>query len=333
MLLDFIIRIFAPRNNNLKVNNMFNVIRTVLDQPLRAAVSLAATLILASCSTNPENTEDLAPVSVQVAFDGFNVSTSPLSRAESTEIPTEINRIALKVFNGDGTEVSSIAQKQGDDGFGTVSLTLVPGSYNFVCVMNQAKAIGNTPLENVAAATITSTTEATIPGTLGHDTYCCTQSVTITQTSNSISLNMGSRVNARFVLKVTDKVPAAVKTLAIIINPDAAAPTDGCLSINPSTGRATAATKYLGTKNITAAPNEAQMDIYIPETSFITKVRIEARDNVTPTPNILYDHTIENVPFASNQRTNATGRLFDSTASCSFTFSTDTWTDSPLISF
>lgn len=308
---------------------MSNVKLSVLRQLLMAVVTLAATLLVVSCSTHyNNNAEDLTPVNIQVSFEGFDLSTSPMTRAgeqTTTTIPDGINRLALKVFNGEGTAVSTITQKKEETGFGTVSLTLIPGEYTFVCILNEATGFGSTPLADVAPATITSATLATIPGTVAHETYCCVQTLMITSSTTSLSFNMGSRINARFSLTINDDAPSNVKTLAVIINPVAPRTEGGCLSINPTTGRATSEILFMGTKSVSGHITDTFLDIYVPETNgatFTTSVRLEGRDDATPDPNILYTRTIANVPFASNQNTHAQGSLFTpSDFSITFSFS------------
>lgn len=247
-------------------------------------------------------------------------------------IPDNINRLAIKVFNADGVEAATLSQKATDADFGSISLTLAPGTYTFVCVLNEAKAASDEALAAIAPATITSPTEATIPGYVVRDTYRCSKQVLVTSTTQSVTLNMGSRINARFLLTITDAAPAEVTKLVISINPDAPQPTGGCLSINPSTGRATSATLYSGNKSVSGSITDTQIDLYLPATEsdapFTTSVKLEGRNS---SGTALYTRTITGVQFLPNNVTHATGRLFDPlNTSATFTFGTTDWSTTTL---
>lgn len=317
----------------------------------RSIFVIALTCLLASCSTHYSSIEDLAPVDVQIAFSGFDISNSVMTRTgeTTTTIPTGINRLALKVFNTQGAEVASITQKgeapseavtTGVASLGSsptfcgVSFRLVPGDYTFVCILNEAQAENSEALAAIAPATISSSTVATIPGTDVHDTYCCSQSVTIAQSTTSVNLTMGSRVNARFTLNVTDtQIPAEVKCVAFTISPEASDPTES-IELNPSTGFSTSSFKVSKSQVIengaSTVPN-LTVDLYLPASSYTTDIRIEARDAATSgNPISAYTRTLSNVPFSKNKHITATGHLFDPTSSFTFTFVTDPWTETEL---
>ena len=292
--------------------------------------------VLASCSSQAD--ELLIPNSslltqITVSFSGFNITTTPMTRAGEDAIPDNINRLALKVFDANGAEAAAIAQKASEPGFGTVSLTLAPGTYTFVCVLNEAAAANADALAAIAPATITSATVATIPGYVARDTYCCSQQVEVTSSTQSVTLNMGSRINARFKLSITDAAPATVASVRITISPDGATYSGNCLGINPTTGRALVNTKYLGEKPVSAGPvTDTQIDLYIPATDaeapFTTSIRLEGRNAAKAT---LYTRTLTGVQFSSNSITHATGRLFDPTsASAAFSFGTTDWTTNDI---
>lgn len=293
----------------------------------RVLLFVICTFSVASCSPNGAESEIVEPHTVSVSFSGFGISSVPMTKATDV-IPDNLNRLALKVFDSDGGEVYSVQQKKTDTGFGTVSITLAPGAYTFVCVMNEAVAADEASLANISAANIVSQTEARIPGRSAHDAFTCVKTETVTASTTSVSINMGSRINARFRLKVTDAAPDAVKAVRFTISPNASSPSTDYLTINPTTGRATSEVKYIAQKgNITNTVPEFEIDLYIPSNPYTTTVKLEGRDNT----NALYERTVTGVRFVPNNITIATGRLFDPlSVTGSFTFTNADWTTSDI---
>lgn len=295
---------------------------------MKSQFLLSALLLLASCTQQEESfiLNPSSPHQITVSFSGFNITTSPLTRATET-LPDNINRLSLKVFNADGDAVATVQQKRGEEGFGTASLTLAQGSYTFVCVLHEAKAGNATALAAIEAATINSATEAILPGIAARDTYCCTQSVQVTGSTTDITLAMGTRINARFKLTVTDQAPTTVRKVRIYINPEATDPT-GSITLNPSTGLVATPLRFYGTKQLeTTTVPDIEIDTYLPTVPYLTTVLLEGRNDANTT--VLYTRTIDNVTFNPNQLTHATGRLFAPLTS-TFSFTTTTWTTSDI---
>lgn len=308
---------------------------------LLSAAVFAGFTLFTSCYPQVAGIADTMPTTIQVSPTDFDISVHGITRATTQDIPSNLNRCAIKVFNEAGEEVASFSQTaenlsqavctghaamSEDTSFGKLQLTLVPGIYTFVCVMNEAKASSAEALAAIAPATITSATVATIPGTAARDTYCCAQQLLITNGTTSVSLPMGDRINSRFKLSVSDAVPAEVSTLAIIISPQADAPS-GSLSINPTTGFATSSLRYMGAKSVSGSVPDSQIDLYLPESPFSTTVRLEGRNS---SGTALYTRTL-NVQFEPNQVNHATGRLFDSAQTRNgFTFAGNDWTTTSI---
>lgn len=282
---------------------------------------LAGILLLGSCSADNDLTGDIDPVHISVSFSGFNITTSPMTRGQEGDgtLPEHLNRCALKVFDADGTMVKSFSQKrestqgsQGEPSFGSASFNLAPGTYTFVGVLNEAKGATTEALAAIEPATIISSTEASLPGNYVFDTYCCSKTVTIDATTRSVTLDMGSRINSRFKLTITDVPPEAVSKVQVVIAPESSAPT-GSISFNPSTGLATTQQYYRATRDIsnhTAATSDIVFDILPSANPLTTGVLLNALDDATPTPNKLYYRELTAVVFIPNRITHATGKLF-----------------------
>lgn len=286
---------------------------------------------IVSCAPSGAENEIVEPHTISVSFSGFGISSVPMTRATDV-IPENLNRLALKVFDTEGGVVQTIQQKKADTGFGTVQLTLAPGTYTFVCVLNEAVAADVAALADIAAANIVSSTEARIPGWFAHDAFTCVKTVDITSSTTSVSIDMGNRINARFRLKVTDTAPDAVKAVRFTISPNASSPSTDYLTINPTTGRATSEVKYIAQKaNITNTVPEFEIDLYIPSNPFTTEVKLEGRDASSSNSKVLYTRTVTGVQFVPNNITIATGKLFDpATVAGSFTFTNADWTTSDV---
>lgn len=279
-------------------------------------IFLAIIFMMVSCSAHHEINVDITPVEINVSVDGFDITSSSMTRAGESSIPENLNRCALTVFNTNGEVVTTISQKLGESSFGTATLTLEPGDYTFVCILNDSKSTG------AAAATITSPTSATIPGFMAHDTYCCSQSVTITSNTTDVTLDMGTRCNSRFKLIITDAVPAGVSKIRLTIMPDGTE-SGASIAINPSTGLTPSPLMFYGNKPLTTTTvPEIQMDVLLPENPYSTSVVIEGRN---ADDEVLYSRTIDNVEFAPNKMITATGCLFGT--STSFSFSTTDWSE------
>lgn len=305
---------------------------------------LLSMILLSSCFSANDIVEEVKPVNVQVKCSGFEVKMSALTRATSTQIPDNVNRCAISVFNSEGVAVASFVQKKETPAeavltggaslgtttaFGSSVFTLAPGDYTFVCILNEAVASDATAQLAIAPATISTKDIATIPGVAVHDTYCCSQAVSIKSTTKSVSLSMGSRINSRFTLTVSDNVPAGVRYVRLAITPDGKSSYTNH-EINPSTGLETSPINIHGLKEVTAgsAVPEVSMDLYITEKPFNTRVSIEGLD---ASKKSLYTRTIENVPFNQNNITHATGSLFDPiSCSDSFTFNSTDWTSTSV---
>lgn len=282
---------------------------------------LAGILLLGSCSADNDLTGDIDPVHISVSFSGFNITTSPMTRGQEGDgtLPEHLNRCALKVFDADGTMVKSFSQKretvsgsQDEPHFGSASFTLNPGTYTFVGVLNEAKAATTEALAAIEPATITSSTLASLPSNYVFDTYCCSQTVTIDATTRSVTLDMGSRINSRFQLSITDVPPADVSKVRVVVAPDSPA-TPSSISFNPTTKLATTQYRYTATRDITdhtAATSDIVFDILPSANPLTTNVRLYAQDDATPTPKTLYYRELPAVGFIPNRITHATGKLF-----------------------
>lgn len=285
---------------------------------------LALALLLSSChdsfSENQTNEpEQLHDVTVSLA--GINISKESYTRA-SDKSATEagVKRIALSVFDLNGTLITSVTQDQHADAanFGQpMTFRLPVGSYKFVAVAHGASSA------SIPVATINSVTEySRSTERVSNPTYSTVQDVTVSgNTTQSVIINMGTRKNASFGAWFTDANPSDVKKIQLIVAPESAAYTD--LKVNPSTGYAASQWKYTKTYDMVAEniPGTRNGIFNVPLMLTATTQTLDVTINaLSETDEVLYTRTLPNVTFQQGHRVLAKGTFFSPEATGSFTF-------------
>lgn len=298
-------------------------------------VALLTTVLLTffiSCTPSSDNIlapEDIAQsqklydVSLTFSSSDFTITTRDIfTRAVTSEFPDHLNRLSLKVFDADGGVVATLSQKREslaeNETFGTFALKLPAGDYTFVAVLHE---LPSNKLE-LASASITSPTEATLPSSRIYDTYCCVQTATITTTSDqSLTLALGTRINAQFRLETLDAVPADVSSIYVIVNPDATKVPDQP-TFNPTTGLASGGWQY--GVNLTATsgqPFDRSFSVLQDADPQITTVELRPV-NTSGQYATQFQRTLESVSFQRNYQTHALGYLFGQEFTTNFTLDT-----------
>ena len=298
-------------------------------------VALLTTVLLTfftSCTSSSDNVlapEDIAPsqklydVSLTFSSSDFTFRTRDITtRAVTSEIPDHLNRLSLKVFDADGGVVTTLSQKReslaDNETFGTLALKLPAGDYTFVAVLHE---LPSNKLE-LSSASITSPTEATLPSSRIYDTYCCVQPTTITSSADqSLTLALGTRINAQFRLETLDAVPDDISSIYVIVNPDAAKVPDQP-TFNPTTGLASGSWQY--GVNLTATsglPFDRSFSVLQNADPQITTG--ELRPVTTSSQYATqYQRTLESVTLQRNYQTHAVGYLFGQEITTNFTLDT-----------
>lgn len=298
-------------------------------------VALLTTILLTffiSCTPSSDNIlglEDIAQskklydVSLTFSSSDFTISTHDLStRAVTSAIPDHLNRMSLKVFDADGGVVATLSQKREslaeNESFGSLTLKLPVGDYTFVAVLHE---LPSNKLE-LASATIISPTEATLPSSRIYDTYCGVQSATITTSADqSLTLALGTRINAQFRLETLDAVPADISSIYVIVNPDAAKVPDQP-TFNPTTGLASGSWQY--GVNLTATSGQAfdrSFSVLQDADPQITTVELRPV-NTSGQYATQYQRTLDAVTLQRNYQTHALGYLFGQEITPGFTLDT-----------
>lgn len=262
-------------------------------------------------------TPELYDVSLTFSSADFTITCQEIdTRAASTEIPEALNRLTCSVFDAQGEKVATLSQKREalDDGetFGSLSFLLPMGTYTFAAVLHEVEDT------NLAPATITSPTVATLPNNSIQDTYCCVKSQEVSA-NTSITLELGTRINAKFQLETLDEVPAGVTSIAIYVNTSSSTVLPTQPTINPTTGLATTSWKYV--KNLTATSGQKfnrTFSILLSEDPASVGVWLVPQ----PTSATYPSRTLSEVNFQRNHKTHAKGNLFQPATAASFTIDT-----------
>ena len=280
-------------------------------------------------TTLVENNEGYAPVTVHVS--NFSITTEEMSSPESTRRAavdpanySPVGAMTLAFYDADGTEVYKTTQLKSTTptGFGTFTANLQVGTYTMVA-LGYAYTDGD-------VFTLTSPTVAAFTTERPRETFCATQSVTVTSASPldlSVTLN---RICSRLTIKSTDNRPAGIGSIRTTY-------AKGDKAFNPTTGLALSDAGFTLTNTPSATVGST---ITVSSYPFLTSaddeeeeidITIEVLDNNNA---VLFTHTIENVPFKRNRKTTLQGNLFTAgTSSAAFQLETSWLTDPDPIDF
>lgn len=282
---------------------------------------------LTSCSNNDteclleDSSDHLHDVTVSLSTLDFSLQSYGVT-TRATAAEAEITHIALKVFDSTGNVVADTCQIATNVGesFNKLGVQLPTGTYTFVAVAHSATA------DNVPCATITSATEATLPEGIVPTVYAHVQQVTVTNTNNqSVTINMGTRINATLHVTSTDIVPDGVSKIAFDINPTGNfVGNETPAKFNPTTGLTIAQPRYRRALDVTSGETiDVSFNILIPADPYSSKVVIEALDDANKAI-ADYTRSFDAVPFQCAYITNANGTFFRYVSNSSLTFDTTT---------
>ena len=211
----------------------------------------------------------------------------------ATQLTDQCSRLSVAIFRQDGTKVKNVNQSAGNDGYGTIAVSLSEGSYKVVAVAHNSTE-GN--------ATISSTEKVTFANNKMTDTFCyCGDLVVGTDPVNK-ELQM-QRVVAMVRLTINGTIPDDVARFKFYY-------TGGSSTLNPSTGYGcvnSKQTEYRSTVVDGSVVNIYEIYTSPHELNDVLKLVITAQDADNSTVN---EWTMENVPVTKNKITTWTGSLF-----------------------
>jgi len=221
------------------------------------------------------------------------------SAKNAAEVAT---RVGVAAFAADGTKAASVNQKESDNGFGTVTLTLSSGSYRLVALAHNCDG----------TATISSPEKVTFPNNKVTDTFYHYGTLTIDADGNATIDDQDAadvlvlkRCVARFRLILTDEaLPAALAQMKFYYM-------GGSSTFCPQTGWGCVQSKQTELRAV-ASDDDRVFDIYtMPHESgdVLTRLVVTAQD---AEGNTLKERTFTNVPVSVNETTQYEGAFFGS---------------------
>jgi len=212
----------------------------------------------------------------------------------ATDVTELCSRLNIAIFDGDGTKVKTVAQKEGDASYGTVALSLAEGTYKLVVVAHNCDG----------SATITSTEKVTFPNNKVTDTFYYYGDLVVGSEKQTYDLTL-TRAVAMFRLVLTDEtLPENVAKFKFYY-------TGGSSTFSPKDGYGCVNSKQTEIRPVPVGSADGiTFEIYtLPhsEEDVLTKLTVTALD---ANDNTVKERVFENVPVIRNQVTRYTGSFF-----------------------
>ena len=271
--------------------------------------------------TNAEKV--LAPVTVRV--NGFSVTQEEMASGGTTRAAqtaasyTDVGAIDLAFYSG-GTEVYKHTQLRGDNTtyttFGEFSCNLPIGTYTMVAIARG--------YYDGDVLTMTSPTAAGYTSERPRETFCASQSVTVTAAGADASVTM-NRIITRLNIISTDQISSGVAKIRTTYG-------GGSKSFAPTSGLATDDNGFSLTNN--PAVQDGHLGIcnfaFLATDEETMTITIEALDADN---HVLFTKSVPGVPLKRNRQTTLTGAIFTASAS-SAAFQVETaWIEGNTVNF
>lgn len=293
------------------------------------ALFFSAVLTLSSCSEevmNLENQETVARVPVHIRVNEFSVSLADIPDAQTRGVVSpgsyaNINKMTLAFYRSDKTKECEVTQSRSDQTsyttFGDFSCNLPAGTFTMVVIAYH--------YENGDAFNWTSSSLAAYTSERVRETFCASQSVTVTNSTPldlSVTLN---RIVAQLSIQSTDVRPEGVIKIRTTYGA-------GSKSFNPTTGLAIGNAGFSLTNTPSTAVGQA---INVLNFAFLSTdeqtmdITLEVLGN---SDEVLITKVIRNVPLKRNRKTILSGPVFSPSTSA-VSFSLETAWDETTVNF
>ena len=170
---------------------------------MKQILFIALALLVAACEKpilDEDYSKENKEANVILHMTQFEQTAFTRAAQDITALCTRLN---IAIFDTDGTKVKTVAQKEGDAGYGTVALTLATGTYRLVVIAHNCDG----------SATITSEEKVTFPNNKVTDTFYYYGDLVVTDAQQSYDLTL-TRAVAMFRLVLTDEeIPSNVAKL------------------------------------------------------------------------------------------------------------------------
>ena len=253
------------------------------------AILMAAGLAACEKPLLDETTGEESSSEANVVLRFVQFEQGDFTRA-ATDITELCSRLNIAIFDGDGTKVKSVAQKEGDASYGTVALSLAAGTYQIVVIAHNGDG----------SATITSTEKVTFPNNKVTDTFYYYGDLVVSNEKQTYDLTL-TRAVAMFRLVLTDEsIPETVAKMKFYY-------VGGSSTFSPKDGYGCVNSKQTEVRTVAT---DGIYEIYtLPHTEedVLTKLTVTAMD---ANDNTIKERVFENVPVIRNQVTRYTGSFF-----------------------
>ena len=260
---------------------------------MKKYLSIALALLVVACEKAILDEDVVSVQEANVILHLTQYEQESFGTRAATDITELCSRLNVAIFDADDTKVKSVAQKEGDAGYGTIALTLAAGTYQLVVIAHNSEG----------SATITSTEKVTFPNNKVTDTFYYYGDLVVTDSKQSYDLTP-TRAVAMFRMVLTDdEIPSTVAKFKFYY-------TGGSSTFSPKDGYGCVNSKQ--TEIRTIADGVTTFDIFtLPHTEddVLTKLTVTAFD---ANDNTVKERIFENVPVTRNQITRYTGIFFGS---------------------
>lgn len=212
------------------------------------------------------------------------------TRSATTALSDVCSRLNVAVFDADGRKIKSVSQTVADAGFGSISLSLVAGSYTVVVIGHNC----------TGSATITSADKVTFPNNKVTDTFSYCGLLTVDGDRQDINISLQRSV-AMVRLRLTDDLTSMASVAQFKFYY-----LGGSSTLSPSAGYGCVNSKQTEYR---AYSDDGVYCLYtLPHAAndVLTKMTVTALD---AGDNIVGECTIENVPVTVNRVTDCTGSI------------------------
>lgn len=218
----------------------------------------------------------------QIPFDG---EAETRSEQSVTELCSRLN---FAIYQG-SDKVKALAQKQGDQNYGTAGFNLPVGDYTLVIVGHNT----------AGTCTFTELDKITFKDNIVSDTYLYSGELHVTAEAQTLALQL-RRVVAMFRLVLTDDLPAEVQQMKFYY-------TGGSSTLSGATGRGSVNSRQ--TVKLPVSPGQRQFEVFTfpHEETGELKMTISALD---ANGEVLRERILEHVPVTRNRITRFTGSFF-----------------------
>ena len=289
--------------------------------------TVVSVFTLISCSSASEEvlnpSSPTAPVRIQIT--DFSISMDDINETPTRAAVSPdgvVGALTLAFYASDGTKMYEATQLKSDAStyttFGAFSCGLPVGSYTMV-------AIGRYVSTNDEFS-LTSPTDAAFTSERVRETFCKTQSVSVTSTAPldlSVTLN---RIVTQLLIVSTDFRPEGVSKLRTTY-------AAGSKSFNPTTGLAIGNAGFSLTNNSSAAVGttiEVKNFAFLATDEQTMTITLEVLDD---DDNVLITKEIPNVSLKRNRKTILRGPVFTPSASSASFLIETSWLDDHTINF